>query len=205
MDAKEICKYYDENGSNHYSFLNLTTEGVFIPTQPSLFYDAMDILMKGGHITLDDCFCDAGSGDGRNVAITSGVFGIKSIGVECSWDLIRDSVEHFQRLGIEKPYQFFNGNFLNNETYTGPGFEDITFFFNFIDGDNELATKIADESPSGTKLLVYGGSGGDNYPGLELLGNIRVTDTLGTMGFIDRLNFKILGKVGLSNMALYRK
>ena len=126
-------------------------------------YDGIERLVRDGTIDISRWFLDAGGGDGRVGILTSGIFGVPSIVVECDDELVQIASEAQRELrstGVlgNTPLLIVQGDFMEDSTYAKVGlrFEDIGTIFNFWDNYKDLAQKISRQSPDGTSFLLEG-------------------------------------------------
>jgi len=133
-----------------------TLEGVFIPANLDSVRDGFEFLIDKGILDTRRVFCDAGSGDGRIVALASGGYGIPSFGVECDPELVIKSRENLKRLGMSDTVPIAEGDFVSDGTYESVNrrFEQVEIFFNYWSGERKIASKIAMQSLRGTLFLL---------------------------------------------------
>lgn len=145
---------------------------------------ALEQLIREKTIGVSSPLCDAGSADGRIVALAA-LFGITSLGVEADKDLADESWHHLSELTQS---QLLNsgltsvstGDFCSDAPYQRAGFSFESFgtFFNYINGYAGIADKIARQSPIGTVFLLSEPLG-DPIPlaGLRYEKSLRFVDT----------------------------
>jgi hypothetical protein len=169
MDSKltELIKFFEDID-------NVTIDkGVFGkrlgPDETKFFPCYLDALDPGISKLVSDrtidtsCWlCDAGAGDYRVVALTTGKYKIPTIGIEYNPILVevgKDCISKLkQKSIIEKiPIIIAQGDFTKDDVYNKYGipFEDIKTFFNFKTNQEGIANKIARQSPTGTVFLFY--------------------------------------------------
>ena len=158
-----------------------TAVGQFVPSPLLHAHVAIGYLLRTAAIDAPGLFLDAGSGDGRIVGLTALVHGISTVGVEYDNDLAGLSIEHIQslkHLGLEGASELIlRGDFGDDDTYLKAGlrFEDFATVFNYINNERDIATKVAEQSPPGTKLLVLGAFPVNDYQGLTLEMNLEIS------------------------------
>jgi len=151
-----------------------TAVGQFAPSPIIDVYAALEYLLESGAIETSGLFLDAGSGDGRIVALAALVHSLPSVGVEYDDELVGQSQQHFENLGSlglgGASKVILQGDFGCDDTYTQAGirFEDFTTVFNYVNNHEAIASKIALQSPPGTKFLLFGGFAIHKYEGLTL-------------------------------------
>jgi SAM-dependent methyltransferase len=140
----------------------ITAVGEFIPSSLHLVDAAIREFIRLGLLDPTAPFLDAGCGDGRIVALLAAVHGIPAAGVEYDEDLFQVAKEHLNRLhgaGFEvaAPVTLALGDFIEDATYLEAGlrFEGFGVIFNYINNHLKIARKIARQSPSGTRFLLY--------------------------------------------------
>ncbi len=160
--------YFDQLdlGSNPLYRGYLTKAGFFLPSNPAHLVLALDTLISKGTLSSDSRFLDAGSGDGR-ASILASLLGLDAYGVEYNPMLVRLSDAHAQNFPSSNPL-FFEGDFLDPLTYAPFRFSGFDIVFNYVNNEDTLAKKISQESPSGTKFLVYGRVDETPFPGLDI-------------------------------------
>jgi hypothetical protein len=126
---------------------------------------------------LLDCsklLCDAGSADGRIVALATSCFGIPSLGVEYDPSLVniaRQNIGQLQAMGIIRkiPASILQGNFCRDDTYRNVRFQEIATFYCFESNSYCLANKIIKESPKGTLFVYHSQNSTTHFEGLKKL------------------------------------
>ncbi|MDP6102116.1 MAG: hypothetical protein QF579_02240 [Dehalococcoidia bacterium] len=172
----DLTSYYDRVDAKVISLGRTynTAVGQFAPSPILEVYAALEYLLESGAIETSGLFLDAGSGDGRVVALAALVHGLPTVGVEYDDELVGQSRHHFESLrslglrGASKV--ILQGDFGDDDTYakTGLRFEDFATVFNYINNHAAIALKIAHQSPPGTKFLLFGGYALHRYEGLTL-------------------------------------
>lgn len=164
--------------------LNWDTEvGMFMPAKLVDISQIIERLIEDGTLDLSKPFLDAGSGDGRIMALAA-LYGFPQVfGVEYDPELVNRTENNIRDLrclsiinGI--PIVAARGDFREDGTYARAGirFEDIGTFFNYINNQEVIAAKIAELSPPGTRFVLYGVAGRQELDGLVLEGNEKVID-----------------------------
>ena len=179
----QIKGYYDlldEAESDKGGPYKKTDLGQFLPSPLLQLRIAMEYLISEKLLDPSHQILDAGSGDGRVVALTSFVHQIQTVGIEYDADLVRLSKIHlafFANLGLDgKSASIISGDFLEDSTYTTNNlrFEDFPTIFNYINNERDIAHKIFMQSPTGTKFVVLGAFPVDGYQGLNLQANLEI-------------------------------
>ena len=167
MEQQEFLKlkqYFERQDLQMYlnGELGKSTElGVYLPASLDFTFAAFSLLLKRGMIDTSKPFLDAGSGDGRIIALAASL-GIPSMGIEYDGELAELSRENISNLralsalnGV--PVTILQGNFMHPETYRRAGlkFGDIGAVFNYASGHVNLASKVAYESKTGTRFILY--------------------------------------------------
>ncbi len=158
-----------------------TAVGQFVPSPLSHIKTAFDYLIETNTIDTTKPFLDAGSGDGRIVAISSLAYGIDSTGVEYDQELCEFSsanLDHLSKLCTpHKSGYIIEGDFTEDSTYSSKGMTFDTFFtvFNYINNESSIAHKIAQSSRPGTKFVLLGAFPIKHYYQLTLEKNLHLT------------------------------
>ncbi len=158
-----------------------TAVGQFVPSPLSHIKTAFDYLIRTNSIDRNKPFLDAGSGDGRIVAISSLAYGIDSTGVEYDQELSafsRSNLRHLSKLcSTHRPGHIIEGDFTEDATYSSKGLTFDRFFtvFNYINNESSIAYKIAQSSRPGTKFVLLGAFPIEYYYQLTLEKNILLT------------------------------
>jgi len=162
-----------------------TAVGQFLPSPLLHLHVALDYLIETAVIDVSGLLLDAGSGDGRVVALTAFVYGISTVGVEYDTEMVGISRQHLKslkRLGIRGASELIlQGDFTEDETYERAGlrFEDFATVFNYINNEGDIALKVAQQSPPGTKLIILGAFPLPEYQGLTLEHNLQLATGTG--------------------------
>jgi len=157
-----------------------TLIGQFVPSPLLHVHMALTYLVENGLINASGLLLDAGSGDGRIVALASFAHGIPTVGVEYDAELVESSIRHIKALrglGIHGPSEsMLLGDFTDPAIYKQSGivFENFSTIFNYINNESSIAAKIAEESPSGTKFILLGAFPLMEYHGLTLECNLQL-------------------------------
>ena len=155
-----------------------TAVGQYLPSPLRHLDAAIGYLIETSAFDPSGLFLDAGSGDGRVVALTSLVYGVPSVGVEYDKELVDSSKAYIESLkgsGLQGASDIIiPGDFTEDDTYLQAGlrFEDFATVFNYINNEGDIAEKVAMSAPPGTKLLVLGAFPVPGYHGLTLERNI---------------------------------
>lgn len=160
-----------------------TEKGDFLPSPLCDVDILLEKLVKEGVIDPAKPILDAGSGDGRFVAMAN-AYGFPSYGIEYNWSLVGESEHHLEALRQQgalngTPARIAQGDFLRNAAYRrlGVNFTDFSTIYNFVNNEEGLARRIIRESPPGTTFILYGGSKRDGLiQGLGLRESIQLID-----------------------------
>ena len=191
----EVLKSYydsvDEKKINPGRSYKKTAVGQFVPSPILDVHFALEYLLEAEAFEPSGLFLDAGSGDGRVVALTSLVHSISTVGVEYDSELVGQSRQHLEsleRLGLRGASEvILHGDFGHDDTYLQAGlrFEDFATVFNYISNQSAVASKVAQQSPPGTMFLLFGAFAVHNYQGLTLeqtLQMVTKTDSEDSIG-----------------------
>lgn len=167
MEQQEFLKlrqYFERQDLQRYlnGGLGKSTElGVYLPASLDFTFAAFSLLLKRGIIDASKPFLDAGSGDGRIIALAA-FLGIPSIGIEYDEELAelsRENISNLRALSALNgtPTKILQGDFMRPETYERAGlkFGDIGTVFNYATNHINLASKVAYESKTGTRFILY--------------------------------------------------
>ncbi len=152
---------------------------------------------------------DAGSGDGRIVALTAFVHGIPTVGVEYDHELVGISGQHLKslkRLGMRGASELIlQGDFTDDETYERAGlrFEDFATVFNYINNEGAIALKVAQQSPPDTKLIILGAFPLPEYEGLTLEQNLQLATGTGPADSVAFANRPLTDDAYIDPIATY--
>jgi hypothetical protein len=155
-----------------YLYHHLTAIGQpFVASDLRLAANGLYKLKLSGLLDCTKLICDAGSADGRIVALATCCFGIPSIGVEYDPGLVnmaRQNIDQLAAMGIiRNPVSILQGNFCRNTTYKRIRFKDIATFYCFESNSYCLAKKIIKESPKGTLFVYHSQNGTTHFEGLK--------------------------------------
>lgn len=131
---------------------------------------------------LLDCsrfFCDAGSADGRIVALAAACLGIPSVGIEYDRRLVsigRENIGRLEAMGVIRrvPARILEGDFCRDDTYDCILFQEIATFYCFESNCYCLASKIGKESPTGTLFIYYTQNGNACFEGFQKLKTVTL-------------------------------
>lgn len=213
-----LKRYYDESdleSSDAGGPYKNTLIGQFVPSPLLHVHIALTYLVENGLINASGLLLDAGSGDGRIVALASFAHGIPTVGVEYDSELVESSINHIKTLrglGIHGASEsVLLGDFTDPATYKQSGivFEDFSTIFNYINNESSIAAKIAEESPSGTKFILLGAFPLLEYQGLTLERNLQLDTRNGSSNRVQFANLPISDDVEIdpthTYMQVYRK
>ncbi|MBI2650506.1 hypothetical protein HYX04_04280 [Candidatus Woesearchaeota archaeon] len=186
MDAKakfELLKRFYADVENKHSLngryskktrIGFFHSGLFAASNIDGINVGIEQLLADGLVNQSGWFLDAGCGDGRVTALTAGVHRIPSIGIEYDREVfdfggavIKMLKEYSMINGT--PLVFTRGDFTKDRTYRRAGvmFEDIATVFNYIDNHEDIAAKIAKQSPRGTIFIL------EDFPWIPITSGIR--------------------------------
>jgi SAM-dependent methyltransferase len=132
--------------------------GTYYPASIKSLNQVFNELRKNSIIFPNQMFLDAGSGDGRVVALAS-IFGFDSYGIELNKQIYDSSVNNIKKLYEKKIIthkpQLICGDILNSSTYESldKKFSEFQIIFNFNTLPYELTTKIVQESKASTIFI----------------------------------------------------
>ena len=163
QQIQELIKFYSSLGERFDLFYTVE-KGTFVTGSIKHIYTALDQLKNNFKLISElDTFFDAGSGDGRICALAS-LMGLQSYGIEYHEMIANASIENINQLqtkGIIKDQKtkpiIVKGDFLEEISYSRLGikFEEISIFYNFVTYHENLAEKIINQSPKGTKFILH--------------------------------------------------
>lgn len=143
------------------SFMENGNGSIYVP---AIFQDVVKSVIVGKKNKVfngEGYFMDAGSGDGRVLAILD-CFGYKPIGIEHDPELASHSrgvLDGLRAQGVIGKIPVIEGDFLQDRSYEKAGikFDEVTDIFHGLNQApyEELAKKIASESPNRTSVTVY--------------------------------------------------
>ncbi|MBR9702755.1 hypothetical protein GOV10_01845 [Candidatus Woesearchaeota archaeon] len=120
---KNIIDYYAEVDAPGLRIKH-TEKGLFLPSHLPHIIDAFKFLERMGYFKEGMTFCDAGSGDGRILAVAE-AYGMRAFGIEFEETLCSQAKENLSSLGIEA--QVLQGDFSEQETFKEIPHIDIGF------------------------------------------------------------------------------
>jgi len=157
-----------------------TEVGQFVPSPLLHLRAAFSHMLSLGEIDESSRFLDAGCGDGRVLALISGMHPIKSLGVEYDLEMANRSSRNLDRLtGLGADLasaEVIHGDFMDDETYSKHGvrFQEFDVVFNYINNQRDIAAKVFNESPSGTAFWLLGAFPVPGFQGLVLERNLEL-------------------------------
>lgn len=124
-------------------------------------------------------FCDAGSADGRVVALAAACFGIPSLGIEYDHRLVRmgrENIAQLEAMGVIRSVavRMLEGDFCRDDTYRNIRFQEIATFYCFESNCYCLANKITEESPRGVLFVYYTQNSNAHFEALQRLRTITL-------------------------------
>ncbi|MFW9992451.1 MAG: hypothetical protein ACFFD4_10420 [Candidatus Odinarchaeota archaeon] len=155
-----ISKYF-ESLEPRFDLFFATDKGVFLGGAIKPIFQALKQLKDEGIIRERQTFLDAGSGDGRILAIA--VAGkLKAHGIECNEIILEASRENMKKLIdlklIDREPVTVLGDFLENSTYYEAlqmPFSSFEVIYTFETCPLELAEKISTDSRKNTVFLYH--------------------------------------------------
>jgi len=180
---EQLVSYFtkvDNQEKREGIYNHLTTIGQpFVPSNLRLVAKGLHELKLSGLLDCSRFFCDAGSADGRVVALAAACFGIPSLGIEYDNHLAsmgRENIGQLKAMGIIRtvPVSILQGNFCKDDTYRSIRFQDIATFYCFESNCYCLANKITDQSPGGTLFVYYTQNNNAHFKGLQRLTTITL-------------------------------
>jgi len=144
-----------------YNIHKLTKAGHFAPSMMDHIHQGFSILKEEGILKPKQKFLDAGSGDGRVMALAM-LHGLIPFGVDCDEDLCQKADINLDLLKQNKvltgaPFKVTSGLFQYDATYERMGvpFSSFDVIFNFYNNAEVIAQKIEEDSPVGKLFLLY--------------------------------------------------
>ena len=173
----------EDRKQNKSIYNHLTAIGQpFVASDLRLAADGLYKLKLSGLLDCSKLLCDAGSADGRIVALATSCFGIPSLGVEYDPGLVnmaRENIGRLQAMGLlRNPARILRGNFCRNDTYRTVHFHEIATFYCFESNSYCLAKKIFKESPKGTLFVYHSQNSTTHFQGLKKVRTFRFKNTL---------------------------
>ena len=165
--------------NNRYIYNRLTSIGQpFVASDLRLGAKVLYTLKSSGLLDCSKLFCDAGSADGRIVALASSCFGIPSLGIEYDSSLVhmaRENIGNLRTKGIiqEAPASILKGNFCKDDTYNKVSFQEIATFYCFESNSYCLAKKIIKKSPRETLFVYHSQNSTTHFEGLKKLMTLK--------------------------------
>src|SRR3989338_1209624 len=179
MSIEQIAEYYStlnyEGDIGHEGSLN----SLFIGSSVRNVAKGLKHLLSNGILQYGSKFLDAGSGDGRIVAAAAEL-GFDAYGIEWHEDACAISQQALLNLGFPAKIAF--GDFTCDTSYESfGGFQSFDIIFNYMNGEQQISKKIANESSFGTVFLYYTFHGQANFMHLtqkefKKLPKIELTD-----------------------------
>lgn len=175
---QELVSYFDKAETrikNQNIYNRLTAIGQpFVASDLRLAAKGLHKLKLSGLLDCSKLLCDAGSADGRIVALATSCFGIPSLGIEYDPRLVnvaRQNIGQLQAMGIIRkvPASIIQGNFCRDHTYRNVHFQKIATFYCFESNSYCLANKIIKESPKGTLFVYHSQNSTTHFEGLKKL------------------------------------
>ena len=157
-----------------------TDVGQFVPSPLLHLEAAFSHMLSLGEIGVSSNFLDAGCGDGRVLALISGMHSIKSFGVEYDSEMATRSAGNLANLAdlgaTLAPSEVIHGDFMDDETYVKIGitFQQFDVVFNYINNQRDIAMKVFEESPPGTAFWLLGAFPVPGFQGLFLERNLQL-------------------------------
>ena len=137
-----------------------TEFGQFIPSDIEDVNAIFALLEERGLDWKGKKFLDAGCGDARVCALAS-VYDAEVTGIEGCALVHKKAISRLMEIrqrGIEIYPEIILGNFLHDDTYQTP-FSEFDVVYNFINSEEQLAEKFAEEAKDDAIFILYGGSG----------------------------------------------
>ena len=190
---KYLMSYFDRvdrQTTREGIYHHLTSIGQpFAPSNLGLVAEGLFQLDCLGMLNHSGFFCDAGSADGRMVALSAACLGIPSLGIEYDHHLVeisKRSIKGLRAAGVIKGVYaaIVEGNFCGSEAYSTVPFETIATFYCFESNCYCVAEKIVKESPEGTLLVYHTQSDHAYFHGLKRLKKIDLSKPLGRPYFM---------------------
>ncbi|MHA2099475.1 MAG: hypothetical protein ACW99A_12420 [Candidatus Kariarchaeaceae archaeon] len=157
QQIKDLIDYFDSIGPQ-FDLAFAPEEGTYYPASIKHLFKIFQELIKSSVISPNQTFLDAGSGDGRIVALAS-LLGFDAYGIELNRLIYESSLQIIEELVkkkiITKIPHLICGNIINSSSYTSLGndFKNFHIIFNFNTLPYELLRKIEIESPINTIFI----------------------------------------------------
>jgi hypothetical protein len=157
QQMKDLIDYFDSIGPQ-FDLAFAPEEGTYYPASIKHLSKILQELIDRSIIYPNQTFLDAGSGDGRVVALAS-LVGFKSFGIELNKIIYESStkiISNLYKKGIlSTSPQITGGDIISSSTYTllGKDFKDFQIIFNFNTLPYKLLKKIKLESPKNTIFI----------------------------------------------------
>ncbi len=155
-----------------------TEKGHFFPASISLVAMGLEELIEQGYISNSSFFLDAGSGDGRIVALASYEYGFKAFGVEHDKYLASYSRKKLKEAPFDfNSYKIIQGDFLSDDTYKKAGldFTDFNIICNYENNAFSLLEKIS-RVDGQMKLLLIRRTLDNSFGDLQLKYSVNLRD-----------------------------
>ena len=152
--VQDLNDYFESLGSQ-LDLAFSVTKGTYYPCSVLELSTVFNDLYSKGFIKPDQYFLDAGSGDGRVVAL-AGLYDLRSFGIEFneglyeySFDKIQDLIDIFS---FHVRPEVIHGDFLESQTLKNNNlfFSDFDIIYNFATSPYEILSLIEKESNPGT-------------------------------------------------------
>jgi hypothetical protein len=180
---QQLVSYFAEvehQNKDDSIYNHLTSIGQpFVPSNLSLVAKGLQALKLSRLLDCSGLFCDAGSADGRMVALAAACFGIPSLGIEYDHRLVgmgRENIAQLAAMGVIRsvPARIFEGDFCRNGTYRNIRFQDIAAFYCFESNCHCLANKITQEASREALFIYYTQDSNPYFEGLQRLRTITL-------------------------------
>lgn len=181
MTFDQLLRYFTQRDRSQAQPSYKPTEiGQYLPSSLEDLHDAFSILRQRGFIQDSQHFLDAGSGDGRVVALAA-LHGLQGYGIEYDAQIAAYATENMENL---RPVlngstpRVVQGDFCKDAAYDrlGAPFQTFPVVFNFINNQSHIAWRVANHSPRGTIFLLHewGNDNPEEFPGLEYEDTVRI-------------------------------
>ena len=156
-EIEAFYNYFEKLGPQ-FDLALATNKGTYFPASILHIASILDDLIQKNIVQRRQYFLDAGSGDGRIVALASAM-GFKAFGIEYNDDIYSSSVNHIENLFekglLDKKPNLILGDFLDDEVYSKIKleFKDFDVIFNFNTQPYQLVNKICLESTQKTVFI----------------------------------------------------
>jgi len=188
-----------------------SAQGLWRPASPHAAHWAVERLCDKQLIDPNGVFLDAGFGDGRILAITTGCFAIPSAGIESDSTIYHEGLRTIERLQSQGtlngvPLYTALGDFTRKNTYDrlGVPLSRISTVFNYDNSDKALARLVVSDFKHDVRFVFYQDDRRKvNFPGLRRVYRFRVDPPLDSDAAL--VNYKYGHRIPHFGHSVYEK